>query len=374
MSAGRPRRTDHLPLATELFVLGNRETTRSRIARRPNFGPPCRTGSSLRATELPPGTLDRVPAYMRMDNPDPPRADVDRDGTHLVIRAAHLRDLDVPDPRLSGRDDAELDDAVRDELLHAGPWGTPQAPRALLRDQQSRAPGGSADDLAEQHMREGPKVPDGLERRRHRGEGVDHESLGLVLIDLPSDLFPQRREALRGRCRDLEEGEPLLGHQGFEVESEPTHVLQVGLLALEHGHIHARLLALLRAMVQEVGSEDRLSGPGPPGERDQTAREEAALEHPVELLQPRRCAFVRARFRRLRHRNFGHAINLFLAFCMERATVSKKSACGARRRMWTGIESGGSPGVPPRSRDSGTSWSGISLNSGYPFANENWRP
>src|SRR5437667_4270270 len=66
---------------------------------------------------------------MRMDNADPPRADVDRDGTHLVIRAAHLRDLDVPDPRLTGRDDAELDDAIRDELLDAGPRETPQVPR-----------------------------------------------------------------------------------------------------------------------------------------------------------------------------------------------------------------------------------------------------
>src|SRR5437879_9927654 len=137
---------------------------------------------------------------MRMDNPDPPRGDVDRDGTHLVIRAAHLRDLDVPDPRLAGRNDAELDDAIRDELLHAGPWGTPHAPRPLLRDQQSRAPGGSADDLAEQHMREGPEVPDRLERGRHRGEGVDHESLGLVLVVLPSYLLTYRRRALRGEC------------------------------------------------------------------------------------------------------------------------------------------------------------------------------
>src|SRR5467141_4731826 len=148
MSAGRPRRTDHLPVATELFVLGNRETTRSRIARRPNFGPPCRTGSSLRATELPPGTLGNIPAYMRMDNPDPPRADVDRDGTHLVVRAAHLCDLHVSDPRFSGRDDAELDDAIRDELLHAGPREGPHVAGPLFRDEQGRAPGGTTDDLA----------------------------------------------------------------------------------------------------------------------------------------------------------------------------------------------------------------------------------
>src|SRR5467141_1527071 len=223
-------------------------------------------------------------------------------------------------------------------------------------------------------MGEGPEVPDGLERGRHRGERVNHEALGLVLFDLPGDLLPQCRKALRGGGGELEEGEPLLGHEGFEVESEPTHVVQVRLLALQHGNVHARLLAFLRAVVQEGRSENRLPGPGPPGEGDQATRQEPAFEHPVELLKTGRCALVRARFRRPCHRDFGHATNLFLALCMERATVSKKSACGARRRMWTGIERGGSPGVPPRSRDSGTSWSGISLNSGYPFANENWRP
>src|SRR5437870_7877576 len=101
---------------------------------------------------------------MRMDNADSPRADVDRDGTHLVIRAAHLRDLDVPDPRLTGRDDAELDDAIRDELLAPGSRQTPHDPRPLLRDHQSLAPGGSADDLAEQHVRREPAVADRMPR------------------------------------------------------------------------------------------------------------------------------------------------------------------------------------------------------------------
>src|SRR2546421_6049212 len=318
--------------------------------------------------------LGEVPAYMWMDNPDSPGADVDRNGTHLVIRAAHLGDLDVSDPRLSRRDDAELDAPIRHELFHAGPRGVPHRSRSFFRDQQGRAPGGTAHDLAEQDVGEGPEVPDRLEGRRHRCERVNHESLGLVLFDLPGDLLPQRRKALRGGGGNLKEGEPLLCDQRFEVESEPAHVVQVGLLALEHGNVHARLLLLLRAVVQEMGSEDRLAGTGPPGEGDQTTRQEPALEHPIELRKPGRCALLHARLRRPRHRDFGHAVNLFLALCMERATVSKKSACGARRRMWTGTERGGSLGIPPRSRDKGTSWSGINLNSGYPFANENVRP
>src|SRR5438046_10652505 len=124
---------------------------------------------------------------MRMDNADSPRADVDRDGTHLVIRAAHLRDLDVPDPRLTGRDDAELDDAIRDELLDAGPRETPQGPGPFLRDQQSRPPGGSAADLAEQHVREGRGAPAGLKRRNIRGEGSDHGRLVPVFSDPRTD-------------------------------------------------------------------------------------------------------------------------------------------------------------------------------------------
>src|SRR6267143_818860 len=138
-------------------------------------------------------------------------------------------------------------------------------------------------------------------------------------------------------------------------DAPPTRIVQIGPLALEHGHIHARLLRLLRAVVQEMGSEDGLPGPGPPGEGDQATREEPAFEHPIEFREPGRCALVRARLRRPRHRDFGHAINLFLALCMERATVSKKSACGARRRMWTGTGRGGSPCIPLPSLDNGTS-------------------
>src|SRR2546426_12452221 len=113
--------------------------------------------------------LGEVPAYMWMDNPDSPGADVDRNGTHLVIRAAHLGDLDVSDPRLSRRDDAELDDSIRDELFHPGPGEVPHRSRSLLRDQQGRAPGVTASDLAEEHVGEGPPVPDRRENRRERG-------------------------------------------------------------------------------------------------------------------------------------------------------------------------------------------------------------
>src|SRR5439155_1561267 len=138
-----------------------------------------------------------------------------------------------------------------------------------------------------------------------------------------------------------------------------------------HPDVHAALLGLLRPVVQEVGSEDRLPGPGPAGQRDETPGEEPPFEHPVELGQAGRCPLFGARFWNPRHGHLGHAISLFLALCMERATVSKKSVCGARRRMRTGTVTGGSSAAAPAAFESGTSWSGINLNSGYPFPKEN---
>src|SRR5438094_453976 len=354
--------------AAEVCLQGAPGASRSQIAVRSNFTGARRIASILGAKRFL-RNLAELAADMWMNDSNPSRTDVDRDGTHLVVRSTHLRNLHVPDPRVAGREDAEFDDAVGDELLDAGPRQLLVGP--LFRDQEGRASRGPSDDFPQEDVGEGPKVPDRLERRGHRREGVDHEALGLILIDLAGDLLPEGRQALRGRGGQLEEREPFLGHQGSEVKSDPAHVVEVGLLAFEHRDVHAALLGLLRPVVQEVGSEDRLPGPGPAGQRDEPPGEEPPFEHPVELGQAGRCPLFGARFWNPRHGHLGHAISLFLALCMERATVSKKSVCGARRRMRTGTVTGGSSAAAPAAFESGTSWSGINLNSGYPFPSEN---
>src|ERR671934_980278 len=97
--------------------------------------PPVRFGSSFVSF----GILDRLSANMGMDDADPARPDINRDGAHLMVRPAHLRDLDVPDPSVARREDREMDDAIRDELLHSRPRERGGGP--LFRDHERRAPG-----------------------------------------------------------------------------------------------------------------------------------------------------------------------------------------------------------------------------------------
>src|SRR5207245_788582 len=73
--------------------------------------------------------------------------DVDWNGSHLVVRPPHLRDLDVTDPRIPGhRHEVEVDDAVCDELLHPGVRDLgPEEPGRALGDHERPAaapPGG----------------------------------------------------------------------------------------------------------------------------------------------------------------------------------------------------------------------------------------
>src|SRR5438876_5205769 len=112
--------------APEVCLQGATEASGSRIAVRPIRRKARRTASFLGATL--PRTLAELAADMRMDDSNPSRTDVDRDGTHLVVRSTHLRNLHVPDPRVAGREDAELDHAIRDELFHAGPRQIPARP------------------------------------------------------------------------------------------------------------------------------------------------------------------------------------------------------------------------------------------------------
>src|SRR5438034_57750 len=356
-----PRRFGRSRSAAEVCLQGAPGASRSQIAVRSNCTGARWTASFLGAKRFL-RNLAELAADMWMDDSNPSRTDVDRDGTHLVVRSTHLRNLHVPDPRVAGREDAEFDDAVGDELLDAGPRQI--LARPLFRDQEGRASRGPSDDFPQEDVGEGPEVPDRLEGGGHRREGVDHEALGLIRLDLAGDLLPEGGQALRGRSGQLEEREPLLGHQRFEVKSDPAHVVQVGLLALQHRDVHAALLALLRPVVQEVGSEDRLPGPGPTGQGDETPSQEPPFEHPVELGQPGRCQYFGAGFWNPRHSHLGHAMSLFLALCMERATLSKKSVCGARRRMWTGTETDGTSPADPAAFQRGTSSRRITQNSG----------
>src|SRR5207253_4457067 len=59
-------------------------------------------------------------------------------------------------------------------------------------------------DFPQEDVGEGPEVPDRLKGRGHRREGVDHEALGLILLDLAGDLLPEGGQALRGRSGQLE--------------------------------------------------------------------------------------------------------------------------------------------------------------------------
>src|SRR6266849_688494 len=103
----------------------------------PRTRPP--NGSPL----LPPGDVYGPDRYSAVP-------DVDWNGSHLVVRPPHLRDLDVADPRIPGhRHQVEVDDAVRDELLHPGVRDLgPEEPGRALRDHQ-RGAAGPSDDLPE---------------------------------------------------------------------------------------------------------------------------------------------------------------------------------------------------------------------------------
>src|SRR5467141_4133086 len=151
--------------------------------------------------------LSYVSPDVRVNDPDPPRPDVDGDWPHLVVRPTHLRDLDVTNSRVPRRDQIEVNDTVRDKLLDAVRVVRPAAP--FLRDHQGRA-SVRTDDLPEQYVGEGQEIAYGLKRGCHRGEGVDDEALNLFLLDFPCNLFPQDREAFRSRSRELQEEEVFL--------------------------------------------------------------------------------------------------------------------------------------------------------------------
>src|SRR5436190_12391693 len=127
---GRSRST------AEVCLQGAPEASRSQIAVRSNFTGARRIASFLGAKRFL-RNLAELAADMWMDDSNPSRTDVNRDGTHLVVRSTHLRNLHVPDPRVAGREDAEFDDAVGDELLDAGPRQI--LVRPLLRDPVVRA-------------------------------------------------------------------------------------------------------------------------------------------------------------------------------------------------------------------------------------------
>src|SRR5438876_2972438 len=113
--------------AAEVCLQGAPGASRSQIAVRSNFTGARWTASFLGAKRFL-RNLAELAADMWMDDSNPSRTDVDRDGTHLVVRSTHLRNLHVPDPRVAGREDAELDHAIRDELFHAGPRQIPARP------------------------------------------------------------------------------------------------------------------------------------------------------------------------------------------------------------------------------------------------------
>src|SRR5207237_1314026 len=106
--------------APEVCLQGATEASGSRIAVRPNRRKARRTASFLGATL--PRTLAELAADMRMDDSNPSRTDVDRDGTHLVVRSTHLRNLHVPDPRAAAREGAPwAGRAVRGPRTVSGP-------------------------------------------------------------------------------------------------------------------------------------------------------------------------------------------------------------------------------------------------------------
>src|SRR5437763_15065876 len=155
----------------EVCVQGAPEASRSQLAVGSNGTGARRIPSFLGGKRFL-RNLAELAADMWMDDSNPSRTDVNRDGTHLVVRSTHLRNLHVPDPRVAGREDAEFDDAVGDELLDAGPRQI--LARPLFRDQEGRASRGATDDSPQEAVGEGPEGPDRLEGGGHRGEGDDH--------------------------------------------------------------------------------------------------------------------------------------------------------------------------------------------------------
>src|SRR5438034_1291910 len=115
-----PRRFGRSRSAAEVCLHGAPGASRYQSAVRSHFTGARWTASFLGAKRFL-RNLAELAADMWMDDSNPSRTDVDRDGTHLVVRSTHLRNLHVPDPRVAGREDAEFDDAVGDELLDAGP-------------------------------------------------------------------------------------------------------------------------------------------------------------------------------------------------------------------------------------------------------------
>src|SRR5438105_14841876 len=104
--------------APEVCLQGATEASGSRIAVRPIRRKARWTASFLGATL--PRTLAELAADMRMDDSNPSRTDVDRDGTHLVVRSTHLRNLHVPAPRVAAREATELAHPVGAQLFGAG--------------------------------------------------------------------------------------------------------------------------------------------------------------------------------------------------------------------------------------------------------------